>query len=158
MNGVQLSKFLDEVSKPKHPLYYPTQTVIISASSYTGTAILNATWIISTPPSHGMAFVVLAFTSYAVVTPIFTHLLKPYSAEKLALWAHDFLKCTSAVLISKLICALFSMSLKLSQIFWITIGFFVVYRVMRTVLEKFRESLSPAPISVMPMKSERKQI
>lgn len=149
----QLSKALDNLTDPAHNYYYPTQILLISSLSYFGTAVLNISWIVSTPPSHGMAFVLIAFATNKAVSPLFKKIFTPYLGDSLTVSAHRYLKWTCSILISKFICALFGINLKISQMVWITAAFLISYRVMRTALQKFRLSLSPKPISQMPIRN-----
>jgi hypothetical protein len=153
---LKISTTLNDLSKPKHPYYHHGQILLFSALSYIGTAVLNLTCIISTPALHGMAFVAIAYAAKEAVSPLFAKLLKPYASDTMTKKAHIFLKWTSAILISKMTCALFGMSLGISQIILITAALVVAYQVLSIALKKFRKSLSPAPISKMPMAHERK--
>lgn len=142
--GLYLSQRLDNLSDPANPfLYYPSQLLLVSGLSYTGTTILNAVWIISTPPVHGMVFIVVAFAVRELILRVFYPSFQPYIKENLSPLAFKFLQWTVSLLASKIICALFEVNIKLNQIGWICLGFFIAYRIMRIAIETFRSSLEP---------------
>lgn len=152
---LKISKALDSLSEPDHLLHYPSQLFQYSALTYLGTAILNLTCIISTPPLHGMAFGAVAYLTHQMVAPQFTRFFTPYDSDPLAKKGYIFLKWTTSLSISKMACAVLGISITVPQTVLIIAAFLIANRVRASVLSKFRQSFSPEPISKMPMFHKR---
>lgn len=148
MVAKQISKGLDLISDRDQPLfYYPGQFIVVSGLAYTATSVLHATWLINVDPVHGTCFIVLAFAANKAVSPMFSEIFKSKVDDRVSFHKEKVLRWTTALILSKLTCAIFNMYIKNTQILMLGLAFMICYRVLRIGLKNFRESLAPPPIN-----------
>jgi|GEM_PF-4474000 len=151
----RFSQNLDNYSDPRRPLFFPAQLLFVSGLAYAGVAVVNLTRIISTTPLHGMVYVLLVVGIHKLTAPFFSDCFKPITKDSLRPKAYKFVKWSFSLLSAKLICALFGISITLTQIIWIGIAFFVALRIAKLVVTKLRKSTNAPTLSEIPLKKPR---
>ncbi len=131
-----LSRWLDQATQPRHPLYHPVQVVMFAGLSYISTACFT-----SIPPSKGMTFVILAYTISQFTASLFSKLLDPYQDIALVPLIGQVVHLSVALISAKVICQLIGQSLSFKEIRKMSIVFIMTLFVMRFALRKFRQQL-----------------
>ena len=131
-----LSKWLDQTTRPQHPLYHPVQIVMFAGISYISNACFT-----SIPPSKGMTFAILAYVISQFTAPLFSRFLDPYQEIALVPLIGQVIHLSVALILARAICQLIGQSLSFKEIRKMSIVFIITLFVMRFALRKFRKQL-----------------
>jgi len=152
MNIEKFAQTLDNFTNPEHSHFVPGSLLIVSSLSFMGTTCVNLTGIISTTPIQGMLFTVLAFGVHQMASRLFAKAFKSIENDSLAPTAYRLLNWTVSLLSAKAVCAIFGVTVTLSQIAWIAVAFLITLRIAKTIVQKLLQSTSAPILSEIPMR------
>lgn len=128
------SNWIEEATQPNHLAYYPLQATLFATISYICTASFT-----SSPPMHGMTFILCAYTINCLIAPLFARCYNLYQEIALVPFIGQVIHITCSLMAAKTICHRFGQPLSSKEARQISILFLATLSVSRFILLQLRQ-------------------